>query len=71
MIRSLLLVALASAALSLLDCRAASAADALLIENVTVLSPEQAQPRGNRYVLVRDGRIAAVSAAGRPEQVGR
>lgn len=61
MIRSLLLVALASAALSLLDCRAASAADALLIENVTVLSPEQAQPRGNRYVLVRDGRIAAVS----------
>ena len=61
MIRSLLLVALASAALSLLNCRAASAADALLIENVTVLSPEQAQPRGNRYVLVRDGRIAAVS----------
>ena len=38
-----------------------SLADPLLIENVTVLSAEQAQPRGNQYVLVRDGRIAAVS----------
>jgi imidazolonepropionase-like amidohydrolase len=37
-------------------------ADTLLIENVTLLSPEQPQPLGNRYVLVRDGRIATVSA---------
>ena len=40
---------------------AAAAGAALLIENVTLLSPELAQPLGNRYVLVRDGRIAAVS----------
>jgi imidazolonepropionase-like amidohydrolase len=40
---------------------AESPAEPLLIENVTVLSAEQAQPRGNQYVLVRDGRIAAVS----------
>ena len=32
----------------------------LLIERVTVVSPEQAKPQPNRYVLVRDGRIAAV-----------
>jgi imidazolonepropionase-like amidohydrolase len=36
-------------------------AEALLIENVTVVSPEQPQPLGNRNVLVRDGRIVAVS----------
>jgi len=41
---------------------AAKAADPLLIENVTVLSAEQPQPLGNRNVLVRDGRIVAVSA---------
>lgn len=35
----------------------------LLIENVTLLSPELPQPLGNRHVLVRDGRIAGVSAA--------
>jgi imidazolonepropionase-like amidohydrolase len=38
---------------------AASAAD-LLIENVTVISPEQAQPLANRHVLIRDGRIVSV-----------
>jgi imidazolonepropionase-like amidohydrolase len=38
-----------------------ASADALLIENVTLLSPELAQPLGNRNVLIRDGRIAAVS----------
>src|SRR5687767_3001298 len=37
----------------------APAAD-LLIENVTVISPEQAQPLANRHVLVRDGRIVSV-----------
>ena len=42
-------------------CGATAASDPLLIENVTLLSPEQAQPLGNRYVLVREGRIAAVS----------
>jgi imidazolonepropionase-like amidohydrolase len=60
MIRSIVLVALASANLAL-PTRAPAASAPLLIENVTVLSPEQAQPRGNRYVLVRDGRIVAVS----------
>jgi imidazolonepropionase-like amidohydrolase len=60
--RSITLVAVAGACLSLLPALNASAADnTLLIENVTLLSPEQAQPLGNRYVLVRDGRIAAVS----------
>ena len=58
--RSIVLIALASANLAL-PVRAPAAGQPLLIENVTVLSPEQAQPRGNRYVLVRDGRIATVS----------
>jgi imidazolonepropionase-like amidohydrolase len=53
----------------------ANAAGSLLIENVTLLSPEQAQPLGNRYVLIRDGRIAEVSdraifAAGVPRLDG-
>ncbi len=38
---------------------AAPAAD-LLIENVTVVSPELAQPLANRHVLIRDGRIVSV-----------
>jgi imidazolonepropionase-like amidohydrolase len=37
----------------------ASAAD-LLIERVTVISPEQAQPLTDRNVLIRDGRIVSV-----------
>jgi amidohydrolase family protein len=48
-------------ALLWLSCDAAAAGAPLLIENVTLLSPELAQPLGNRHVLVRDGRIAAVS----------
>jgi imidazolonepropionase-like amidohydrolase len=39
----------------------AAAAASLLIENTTLVSPELAQPLGNRHVLIRDGRIAAVS----------
>jgi imidazolonepropionase-like amidohydrolase len=38
---------------------AAPAAD-VLVENVTVVSPEQAQPLANRHVLIRDGRIVSV-----------
>ena len=53
----------AATLLSLLATSAAYAAsDPLLIENVTLVSPELAQPLGNRHVLVRDGRIAVVSA---------
>jgi hypothetical protein len=37
----------------------AAAAD-LLIEHVTVISPEQAQPLADRSVLIRDGRIVSV-----------
>lgn len=37
-----------------------SAAD-LLIENVTLVSPQLAAPLNNRHVLVRDGRIAQIS----------
>ena len=47
-----------------------SPAESLLIENVTVLSAEQPQPRGNQYVLVRDGRIAAVSDRAIPVPAG-
>ena len=35
--------------------------ETLIIENVTVVSPELAQPIGPRNVLVRGGRIEAVS----------
>jgi imidazolonepropionase-like amidohydrolase len=50
----------AMATVSMLPAFVAAAGGTLLIENVTLLSPEQPQPLGNRYVLVRDGRIAAV-----------
>jgi imidazolonepropionase-like amidohydrolase len=46
---------------ALVGVASAAAAQPLLIENVTVLSADQPRPRGNQYVLVRDGRIAAVS----------
>jgi imidazolonepropionase-like amidohydrolase len=52
-----------TALLSLLAASAVSAAgEPLLIENVTLVSPELAQPLGGRHVLIRDGRIAIVSA---------
>ena len=52
----------ASILLSLLAAGATYAAEStLLIENVTLVSPELPQPLGNRHVLVRDGRIAVVS----------
>lgn len=38
-----------------------SLAAELLIENVTVISPEQASPQPSRHVLIRDGRIVAVN----------
>ena len=57
----LLTLAVASACFTVLSHGASAAGNPLLIENVTLLSPEQAQPLGNRYVLIRDGRIAAVS----------
>ena len=60
--RSIIFAAMASASFALLlGYHATATGEALLIENVTLLSPEQPQPLGNRYVLVRDGRIAAVS----------
>lgn len=54
-------LAIAGICWSLLSPCAGAAGKSLLIENVTLLSPEQAQPLGNRHVLVREGRIAAVS----------
>ncbi|HEU4779740.1 MAG TPA: amidohydrolase family protein [Steroidobacteraceae bacterium] len=54
-------LAIAGVCLSLPSPYSAAASDALLIENVTLLSAEQAQPLGNRYVLIRDGRISIVS----------
>jgi imidazolonepropionase-like amidohydrolase len=64
------LTALFAAAGLLVADPAPAADDALLIENVTLLSPEQAQPLGNRYVLVRDGRIATVSDRAIPAPAG-
>src|SRR6187397_425640 len=46
-------------ALLTLAATAAPAAD-LLIEHVTVISPEQSQPLTDRNVLIRDGRIVSV-----------
>jgi imidazolonepropionase-like amidohydrolase len=61
MIRSITFAA-ASAVVALFVAPVAQAAgEPLLIENVTLLSPEQPQPLGNRHVLVRDGRIAEIS----------
>jgi imidazolonepropionase-like amidohydrolase len=57
-------------ALLWLTLDAAAAGAPLLIENVTLLSPELAQPLGNRHVLVRDGRIAAVSDRAIPAPEG-
>ncbi len=59
--RSIAFAAMAGACFALLPPGAAAADNSLLIENVTLLSPELAQPLGNRYVLVRDGRIVTVS----------
>lgn len=64
------LAALLTAAGLLLADAAPAADDDLLIENVTLLSPEQAQPLGNRHVLVRDGRIATVSDRAIPAPAG-
>lgn len=66
--RSNILVALVGAGLSLSAYDAVAADKALLIENVTIVSPEQAQPLGNRHVLIRGERIVAVSD--RPIPVG-
>jgi len=54
-------LAVACACFTVLTHGASAAGNPLLIENVTLLSPEQAQPLGNRHVLIRDGRIAAIS----------
>jgi imidazolonepropionase-like amidohydrolase len=61
---------LAALALLWLTFDASAAGAPLLIENVTLLSPELAQPLGNRHVLVRDGRIAAVSDRAIPAPEG-
>jgi imidazolonepropionase-like amidohydrolase len=45
--------------LTVLAAGAAPGAE-LLIENVTVVSPERSQPLTNRHVLIRDGRIVSV-----------
>jgi imidazolonepropionase-like amidohydrolase len=49
-------------ALALCSCVASATAADLLIENVTIVSPDQAAPMAKRHVLIRDGRIASVSA---------
>jgi imidazolonepropionase-like amidohydrolase len=59
--RSIAFIATVAMCFSPLAHPAEAAAKTLLIENVTLLSPELSQPLGNRHVLIRDGRIAAVS----------
>jgi imidazolonepropionase-like amidohydrolase len=55
-------LATASAAfLQMFGLPATAAGESLLIENVTLVSPELPQPLGNRHVLVREGRIETVS----------
>lgn len=56
-----LCVRLATATVLSLSLRAPASGESLLVENVTVLSADLSQPLGNRYVLIDDGRIAAVS----------
>jgi imidazolonepropionase-like amidohydrolase len=48
-------------ALALLLAGTVHGAEPLLIENVTLVSPQLSRPLGNRHVLIRDGRIAVVS----------
>ncbi|HUQ11951.1 MAG TPA: amidohydrolase family protein [Steroidobacteraceae bacterium] len=56
-------LAILAATATLAIMQAPAAAQSLLIENVTLVSPEVGRPLGNRHVLVRDGRIALVSDA--------
>jgi imidazolonepropionase-like amidohydrolase len=56
-----LLSLFASACFLLLALLSPARSDALLIENVTLVSPELQQPLGNRHVLILDGRIAQIS----------
>lgn len=46
-----------------LSAGSALAGQDLLIQDVTVLSPERSAPQAHRDVLIRDGRIAAVAAS--------
>ncbi|HEX7011785.1 MAG TPA: amidohydrolase family protein [Steroidobacteraceae bacterium] len=50
-------------AVLLLGAALPAAAQELIIEDVTVVSPEREQPLRSQHVLIRDGRIAQVSAA--------
>ena len=59
--RTIAFLAIGACACLLAAPGASATNEPLLIENVTLLSPEQPQPLGNRYVLVRDGRIVSVS----------
>jgi imidazolonepropionase-like amidohydrolase len=62
---------LAFTLLSLIAASATCAAEStLLIENVTLVSPELTQPLGGRHVLVRDGRIAVISEKAIPMPAG-
>jgi imidazolonepropionase-like amidohydrolase len=46
----------------LLCCATAALGADLVIDDVTVVSPQQSQPLANRHVLIRDGRIISVSS---------
>ena len=64
--RKLLLLALSLVLVSCSHPRGAPPADeALLIEDVTIVSPERAKPLERASVLIRDGRIAAIGESGK------
>lgn len=50
------------AGLALLTLNTATSAADLLIENVTIVSPERSQPLPHQFVLIRDERIAQIAA---------
>ena len=62
-------------ALALVGCRPvqpspSSGAGGIWIRDVTVVSPERAEPLAHAHVLVRGGRIVTVASAAPPEASG-
>jgi hypothetical protein len=58
MIRTLSVLVVSGSLVLLLSCGGSAPSYDLLIENVTVLSPERPTPLRNAWVAVRDGKIA-------------
>src|SRR5678816_2167604 len=61
MSRLVALAATAASCLTLLGCATHAPPSGLIVSNVTVISPERAQPMERAYLRIRDGRIAELS----------